>query len=70
MKEYTVLEGVFDRHKTSAYQNLKMFPHKSEMAYCVYLSLAHYLVLDEDPESDYLFRNYAESVISEKGDVD
>eukprot|EP00957_Ditylum_brightwellii_P211651 15366424-Ditylum_brightwellii.AAC.1 len=33
LKAYTVLEGVFDKHKSSAYQNLKMFPHKSEMAY-------------------------------------
>eukprot|EP00957_Ditylum_brightwellii_P084338 6413690-Ditylum_brightwellii.AAC.1 len=40
------------------------------MAYYVYFSLAHYLVLDKDPESDYLLYNYAESVISEKGDVD
>eukprot|EP00957_Ditylum_brightwellii_P187195 14257285-Ditylum_brightwellii.AAC.1 len=40
------------------------------MAYCVYFSLAHYLVLDKDLESDYLFCNYAERIISEKGDVD
>ena len=70
LKEYTVLECVSDRHKTSAYQNLKMFPHNSEMAYCAYFSLAHYLVLDKNPESDYLFHNYADKVISEKGDDD
>jgi uncharacterized protein YdcH (DUF465 family) len=47
-----------------------MFPAKTEMAFCVYFSLAQFLVTDENPDSAHLFRDYADRVVTTKGDIE
>eukprot|EP00957_Ditylum_brightwellii_P089508 6815621-Ditylum_brightwellii.AAC.1 len=47
-----------------------MFPAKTEMAFCAYFSLAQFLVTDKNPDSSYLFRDYADRVITTKGEIE
>jgi len=70
MKSYKVLQGSFNRHKISKRQDLKLFPHKTEMAFCPYFALALYLVVDDDPHSVHLFHFFADRVFNETGDVE
>ena len=60
-----------DRLKVGISQVKSCYPHKDEMAFCVYFSLAYYLILDDDPSSSYLFRSYANSIMRNKdGEVE
>jgi hypothetical protein len=70
MKSYKVLQGSFNCHKISKKQDLKLFPHKTEMAFCPYFALALYLVGDDDPHSVHLFHFFADRVFNETGDVE
>eukprot|EP00957_Ditylum_brightwellii_P060662 4605731-Ditylum_brightwellii.AAC.1 len=39
------------------------------MAFCVYFLLAQFLVTDDNPDLEHLFRDYADRVITTKGDI-
>eukprot|EP00957_Ditylum_brightwellii_P062466 4740896-Ditylum_brightwellii.AAC.1 len=68
--QFKVLECAVKCHKTSDIQHLKFFTYKSDLAFCVYFYLGHFLVVDEDPESNYLFADHADKVISLKDDIE
>eukprot|EP00957_Ditylum_brightwellii_P004861 370454-Ditylum_brightwellii.AAC.1 len=40
------------------------------MAFCVYFLLAQFLVADKNPDLAYLFRDYADRVITTKCDIE
>ena len=47
-----------ERHKTSTYQKLQVFTHKTSCLMCIYFALAYKLVLDNGLD-DYLFPDFA-----------